>query len=234
MPQHNAAHAVPPTSDSVVAAAEVMQFNHDAVTRAISLISATKGSSDESTMSQPSQIQPLAAQSAQPTWPADSDSQAVTQQYQPVDSAAATAASRGGQPGACMSFSTTEAGPCAELEAVAEAIMRQGCDDEGGALTHIAKPFLPGLLKTLCHVQTLHRYTHDQAKYSVAHGTYKPTGVWSSFLTSSAHKDQMQPSLLLHLMICSKFGYCQNAHNRRNGTAESHIMLYMEHCSSLN
>lgn len=82
-----------------------------------------------------------------PTWPAESDSQAVTQQYHPAESSAAAEAS-----------AISHSGHCHELDALAEAVMQLGCSDEAGSTVQVMKPFLPGFVKALSDVQGASRY----------------------------------------------------------------------------
>ena len=135
----NKALRAPQTLNAMVvfAAPEIQQLHIDGLKRAMSLIAAIQHSCYGT---QGPHVQHQGQLAVPSTWPADSDSQAVTQQYQPGGPSAAAAAASMSQPGACQ-----------ELQGLAEAIMQQGCCDEEGTLVH--KPFLPGLLTTLTHVQ---------------------------------------------------------------------------------
>ncbi len=111
----------------------------------MSLVAATRGPTLQS-QGRP-QVQPLGSDAVPATWPADSGTQAVTQQYQPVASAAAVAASN-----------VTHFSSCDKLEALAEAVMQQGCLDNEGRAAQLMKPFLPGILRALSEVPTASRY----------------------------------------------------------------------------
>jgi hypothetical protein len=111
----------------------------------MSLVAATRGPTLQS--QRHFQVQPLSSDAVAVTWPADSDTQAATQQYQPVGSAAAVQASN-----------VTHLSSCDELEAVAEAVMQQGCLDEEGMTAQLMKPFLPGFLRALSELPTASRY----------------------------------------------------------------------------
>ena len=86
------------------------------------------------------------------TRPTDSDTQAVTQQYQFVGSADAVQAS-----------DMTHSNSCDELEALAEAVMYHGCLDEEGTTAQLMKPFLPGVLRSLSEVPSASRYGRQAA-----------------------------------------------------------------------
>ena len=105
----------------------------------MSLVAATRGHTRQSP-GHP-QVQPLVSDAAPAIRPADSDTQAVTQQYQPVASAATVQASN-----------VTHFSSCDELEALAEAVMQQGCLDDEGTTAQLMKPFLPGFLKAVSEV----------------------------------------------------------------------------------
>ena len=107
----------------------------------MSLVAATRGPTLQSQGR--TQVQPLSSDAVPATWPADSDTQAVTQQYQSAGSAAAVQASN-----------VTHSSSFDELEALAEAVMQQGCLDEGGRAAQLMKPFLPGVLRALSEVPT--------------------------------------------------------------------------------
>ncbi|KAL0037621.1 hypothetical protein WJX77_005190 [Trebouxia sp. C0004] len=123
---------------------EVIQLRDSALLRAMTLVAATRGPTVQS-QGHP-QVQPLGSD-APVTWPADSDTSAVRQQYQPVGSAAAVQASN------VTHFSSFD-----ELEALAEAVMQQGCLEEEGMTAHLMKPFLPGVLRALSEVPTASRW----------------------------------------------------------------------------
>ena len=111
----------------------------------MSLVAATRGPTLQS-QGHP-QVQLLSLDAVPVTWPADSDTQAVTQQYQPVGSAAAEQAS-----------DMTHFSSCDQLEDLAEAVMQQGCLDEEGMTAQLMKPFLPGVLRALSELSTASRY----------------------------------------------------------------------------
>ena len=127
------------------AESEVIQLRDSALLSAISLVAATRGPTLQS-QGHP-QVQPLSSDAGPVTRPTDSDTQAVTQQYQPVGSEAAVQAS-----------DITQFSSCDELEALAEAVMQQGCSDEEGRAAQLMKPFLPGVLRALSEVPTASRY----------------------------------------------------------------------------
>ena len=79
---------------------------------------------------------------------ADSDSQAATQLYPAADTAASLQ-------GCCSSHDDDR---CTGLEAVAEAVMQQGCWDEEGRAVQLMKPFLPAALLALTRTQGPSRY----------------------------------------------------------------------------
>ena len=117
----------------------------------MSLVAATRGPTLQS-QGHP-HVQPLGSDAVPVTRPTDSDTQAVTQQYQPVGSAAAVQASN-----------VTHSSSCDELEALAEAVMQQGClDEEEGTTAQLMKPFLPGVLRALSEVPTASRYGRQTA-----------------------------------------------------------------------
>ncbi|DBA71994.1 TPA: hypothetical protein ACH3X2_010737 [Trebouxia sp. C0005] len=124
---------------------EVIQLRDSALLGAMNLVAATKGPTLQS-QGHP-QVQLLSSDAVPVTWPAHSDTQAVTQQYQPVGSAAAVQASN-----------MTHFGSCNELEALAEAVMQQGCLDKEGMTAQLMKPFLPGFLRALSAVPTASRW----------------------------------------------------------------------------
>jgi len=130
---------------SCSAESEVIQLRDSALLSVISLVAATRGPTVQS-QGHP-QVQRLSSDAGPVTWPADSDTQAATQQYQPVGSAAAVQAS-----------DVTHISSCDELEALAEAVMQQGCLDEEGRAAQLMKPFLPGVLRALSEVPNASRY----------------------------------------------------------------------------
>ena len=129
----------------VFAVTEVRQLHMESLKRAMSLIAAFDNPC-YGAQGQP-HVQHQGQSAVPSTWPADSDSQAVTQQYQPGGLSAAASAASMCQPGAC-----------GELDALTEAIMQQGCCDEEGTSVQWMKPFLPGLLKIVTHIQHCSRY----------------------------------------------------------------------------
>jgi len=135
---------------SCSAESEVIQLRDSALLTAISLVAATRGPTLQSQGR--TQVQPLSSDAVPATWPADSDTQAVTQQYQSAGSAAAVQASN-----------VTHSSSFDELEALAEAVMQQGCLDEEGRAAQLMKPFLPRVLRALSQVQTASRYGRQTA-----------------------------------------------------------------------
>ena len=116
-----------------IAETAVTQLRDSALLCAMSLV----GGSAQQALPQANQVT-RAAQAA------ESACQAVTQQYQPADSAAAMSAS-----------STSHSGNCADLEALGEAVMQQGCC---GEVTDLMKPLLPGFVTALSDPHSASRY----------------------------------------------------------------------------
>lgn len=114
-------------------------FRDTCVVVAISLVAFTGGIPQHG----PGQMQAPVPDPRQPNRHADSDSQTATQLYQAADSAAGSAASLQG----CCSSEDDDR--CTGVEAVAEAVMQQGCGDEEGRAVQLMKPFLPAALLAL-------------------------------------------------------------------------------------
>lgn len=127
------------------AGAEVVQFKHSVLVNAMSLVAAMRAITQQP--QRHPHVQPQNSRAALPTWPAGSDSQSVTQQYQPADSSAAL------QPS-----TSSHAGRWHELEALAEAVMQQGCLDEEGTAVQAMTPYLPGFVRALSELQGASRY----------------------------------------------------------------------------
>ena len=127
------------------AGAEVVQLKHSVLVNAMSLVAAI-GAHKQQPQGQP-HVQPQGSGAALPTWPAGSNSQSVTQQYQLADSSAAL------QPS-----TSSHTARWHELEALAEAVMQQGCLDEEGTAVQAMMPYLPGFVRALSEVQGASRY----------------------------------------------------------------------------
>lgn len=95
------------------------------------------------------QMQALAPGPDQPRGYAHSDSQAATQLYHAADTEASLQ-------GCCSSHDDDR---CTGVEAVAEAVMQQGCLDEEGRVVQLMKPFLPAALLALTRAQGTSRYS---------------------------------------------------------------------------
>lgn len=98
------------------------------------------------------QMQAPAPDPRQPNRHADSDSQTATQLYQAADSATSLQG--------CSSSEDDDR--CTGVEAVAEAVMQQGCGDEGGRAMQLMKPFLPAALLALTQAHAS-RYLEDDS-----------------------------------------------------------------------
>lgn len=121
---------------------------------AISLVAFAGGSSQQ----EQGQRQTLAPGPAQPQQHADSDSQATTQLYQAAESAASLQ-------GPCTSDS--DDGSCIGLEAVAEAVMQQGCCGEEGRAVQLMKPFLPAALLVLTKTEGASRFRNSSFNQNI-------------------------------------------------------------------
>ena len=95
----------------------------------------------------------------QPHGHADSDSQAATQLYQAADTAASLQ-------GCCSSVDDDR---CTGVEAVAEAVMQQGCWDKAGRAVQLMKPLLPAALLVLTRPQGTSRYFRSLGQVSALH-----------------------------------------------------------------
>lgn len=111
---------------------------------AISLVAFAEGS----TQQEQGQEQAPAPGPALPQQHGQSDSQAATQLYQAADTTASLH-------GPCTQDND---GSCIGLEAVAEAVMQQGCCDEEGRAVQLMKPFLPEALLVLTKAQGASRF----------------------------------------------------------------------------
>lgn len=116
---------------------------------AISLVVFAGGSSQQG------QGQASAPGPAQHQQPAESDSQAATQLYQAADTAASSQ-------GPC----TSDDHNCIGLEAVAEAVMQQGCCDKEGRAVQLMKPFLPGALLVLTRTEGASRFGNSLSNHN--------------------------------------------------------------------
>ena len=114
-------------------------FKDTCVVLAISLVAFTGGIPQHGL----GQIQAPAPDPRQADRHADSDSQMATQLYQAADTAVESATSLQG----CSS--SEDDGRCTRVEAVAEAVIQQGCWDEEGRAVQLIKPFLPAALSAL-------------------------------------------------------------------------------------
>ena len=138
----------------MLAEAETSALKDACFIRAISMVAASKGTAEQG--QDHGQATAPSPATAQPRWGADSGSQAATQLY----SAADTATSMQG----CCHGDTESS--CCGVEAVAEAVMQQGCCDEEGRTVQAIKPFLPGALQALSKVHGASRcasllYSHQ-------------------------------------------------------------------------
>ena len=124
---------------------EAIALRNACCVSAISLVTASKASAQWGQRHR--QASAPSPAPTQPRWGAESVSQAATQLYPAAETAAF-------MHGGC---SRDDHSSCCGLEAVAEAVMQQGCCDEEGSMVHLLKPFLPEALQALSRVHSTGR-----------------------------------------------------------------------------
>lgn len=133
-------------------------FKDTCVVLAISLVAFTGGTPQHAV----EQIQAPAPDPRQLDRHAGSDSQMATQLYQAADSVAHSAVDSAVDSAASLQGCSSSEGDdsCTGVEAVAEAVMQQGCWDEEGRAVQLMKPFLPAALLALTQAHACRYASH--------------------------------------------------------------------------